>query len=940
MKTNSIILLCLLLLATSRPPTSVQAATITVTTTDDELNTDGDCSLREAIVAANSDTPVDACPAGDGPDHIDLPAGDYVFSLQGINENEAELGDLDITEDLTIIGAGRANTIIDANDVDRAFHLHPSAQDVEISRLTVRGGYAIVPGAIYVYDSNLSLLNARVRENAGTAAVYVTLGGELTVVNSRIYDNTAHGLRVGVNSSATVLNSLISGNSAHYGAGISNSANLTLVNSTVSGNSSTLDGGGLRNSDPVASTTLINTTVTNNTADSDGDNFGNGGGLHVDQGTTTIRDSIVAGNEDGSFTTDYPDCSGNLFSDGYNLIQSTAGCTISGITTGNLTGVDPLLDTLQDNGGPTLTHALLDGSPAIDAGSPAVCEDANGASLTTDQRGYVRPVDGDGSGSARCDIGAFEYASGGPRPSVLVVDRTSSVGDINPGDGRCDIATGGADDCGLRAAIEEVNALGLGPGAIPIRITFDIPGSGPHTFNPLTPFPAIEAPVVIEGHSQPGASCPTANSPATLQIVLNGSFAGAGDGLVLAPGSDGSTIGGLAIGNFPGSGLEIASDDNAVVCNHLGLGADGLSPMGNGEHGVWLIGNRNDVGLPDAATFRNVVSANHNGVYITGDDNSVMGNFVGATADGLAALPNFDGIAIIGGDRNHLGIPPLLPRIQPDNALTADITPAGNVIAGNTRFGIHLTSVRDTTIMGNLVGVARDGLTPLPNGSGGIRLLKDSYDSVIGGLQPGRGNVIAHNGAAGGVILLEDGGAIPLRNQIQGNAIYDNDGLGIDLGPTGVNPNDDGDAAGGENRGQNYPVLQAISGSQVVSIALNSTSNEEFQIDLYRSDDCDPSGFGEGRQHLHSGKVTTNGEGQVTTNANLAAAAVSPGDYITATATDFLGNTSEFSACVRLDFDPQITPTPTATVGPSPTPTVTGTPPPGSPEIYLPFFAN
>ena len=79
---------------------------ITVNTTDDEINEDGDCSLREAIRAANQDSAVDGCNAGSGKDSILIEKGTFVLALEGIGEDEALSGDLDITDDLTITGAG------------------------------------------------------------------------------------------------------------------------------------------------------------------------------------------------------------------------------------------------------------------------------------------------------------------------------------------------------------------------------------------------------------------------------------------------------------------------------------------------------------------------------------------------------------------------------------------------------------------------------------------------------------------------------------------------------------------------------------------------------------------------------------------------------------------------------------------------------------------
>lgn len=97
-----------------KPGQIAHAATITVNTTTDENNTDGDCSLREAIIAANTDTAVDACPAGSGADTIVLAAGTYDFTLAGTSENNAATGDL-VLADLTLTGVNANTTIIDGN---------------------------------------------------------------------------------------------------------------------------------------------------------------------------------------------------------------------------------------------------------------------------------------------------------------------------------------------------------------------------------------------------------------------------------------------------------------------------------------------------------------------------------------------------------------------------------------------------------------------------------------------------------------------------------------------------------------------------------------------------------------------------------------------------------------------------------------------------------
>jgi hypothetical protein len=131
---------------------------------------------------------------------------------------------------------------------------------------------------------------------------------------------------------------------------------------------------------------LNNVTIANNL----------GHGFHeIFSSTVNFRNTLLAGNSLG-------DCSGTLTSQDYNLIQVTTGCALTGTIAHVITGTAPLLGPLQDNGGPTWTHALLLGSPAIDAGNPALPGSGGNACAVTDQRGVARPV------GATCDIGAYE----------------------------------------------------------------------------------------------------------------------------------------------------------------------------------------------------------------------------------------------------------------------------------------------------------------------------------------------------------------------------------------------------------------------------------------------------------------------------------------------------------------------------------------------------
>lgn len=395
---------------------NVYAATITVSTLDDELNTDGDCSLREAVRAANLDQAVDACPAGSGTDTISLAAGEYILSLAGQSEDEALTGDLDISGDLFIVGSGKETTSINGSGLDRVFDIHPGSQ-VTLEGLTITGGDGGYGGGLNVTNSNLTLFRAEVSGNNGSNGGGLYLDDStMVIVESDISGNAAHwggGMATFApeESNATVLikKSLISDNTSIDGGGIVNfGPALTLVNSTISGNTLNFsfgNGAGLYNYS-YGTAQLYNTTIANNSGGHEG------GGIRGNN--ITVRNSIISGNQTSSSG---PDCGGTLTSEGYNLIENATGCTIVGDTTGNITGASADLGQLQDNGGQTMTHGLLNTSPAIDGADPGGCLDEASASLTEDQRGSLRPVDGNGDGVARCDMGAFEGSLNGQAPT-------------------------------------------------------------------------------------------------------------------------------------------------------------------------------------------------------------------------------------------------------------------------------------------------------------------------------------------------------------------------------------------------------------------------------------------------------------------------------------------------------------------------------------------
>jgi hypothetical protein len=268
----------------------------------------------------------------------------------------------------------------------------------------------------------------------------------VTIVRSTISGNHTPDQGGGIFSDGplTITDSTISGNmsTADEGGGIfiENGA-LTIVNSTISGNAASSSGGGIFNNPPVGSANsvrILNSTITANSGSA-------GGGVATfDPGVIALRNTVLAGNSGQSGS---PDANGTLSSEGFDLIGDTAGATIVGDTTGNITGQAPGLAPLADNGGPTETHALLAGSPALDAGDPNGCVDAAGAPLTTDQRGVPRPQ------GPRCDMGSFEAnVPGGPTTTTT----TTTLPPECMGIPRA--ATFASIDCRLDALVAEVNA--------------------------------------------------------------------------------------------------------------------------------------------------------------------------------------------------------------------------------------------------------------------------------------------------------------------------------------------------------------------------------------------------------------------------------------------------------------------------------------------------
>lgn len=463
--------------------------TIVVTTTNDIIANDSECALREAIIAANTDSAFNDCPAGNGADSItfdpalSLPAI-FTITIAGANENASTTGDLDILGTLSITGSDPANIIFDGNDLDRVLDIRPGAH-ATISGVTVRNGTLVgssegggirvqasltmsnsvvtdnFVGGIFNNGGGMVLTNVDVTHNNGGFGLQNLNQGSLTYNGGEVSGNQGVGIS---NATATaILSNLVITN--NVGSGVSNSgatlSHLTLSHSSVISNTAT-NGGGVYNSGVGTNTTITQSTINNNTATVAGGGVYNNGTMSVNSSTldhnharsgggidhrgttlhmtnTTISQNEASDNGGGFYnrgkasatlthvtlsgnTANGADTGGNIFNDEASLTlqnsivadaDADGNCFFSGgfVTSsgnnlddgttcgfahaGDMVNTDPLLGPLQDNGGSTLTHALLLGSPAIDMGSSAFCP-------SVDQRGVTRI-------SNSCDIGAYEF---------------------------------------------------------------------------------------------------------------------------------------------------------------------------------------------------------------------------------------------------------------------------------------------------------------------------------------------------------------------------------------------------------------------------------------------------------------------------------------------------------------------------------------------------
>ena len=420
-------------------PGSAAAAVITPNTTVDQFNSDPTlCSLREAVWAANNNatTMAPGCLAGAaGEDTIQLAPGTYELTIPPTPDTtDPATGDLEHSSAIRVESLPGGPVTIDANQTDRIFQ---AFGPLTIDGVTLTGGFVDVPGTF----------------QASTGGAIAASGGTpVTLTDSAVVGNRADG----------------------SGGGLNVPGPLSLTNVTVSGNTATESGGGGLQVSAAGTLVMDHVTVTNNVGIADGSTSGglHAGGVAFAGSTATVHNTIVAGNTENSTVENVPNCQinvGSTFtSNGGNVFGTLGTCSFTTTTGDEVNVPDAGLAVLDDYGGPTLTHALLAGSTAIDNGV-ATCAAA-------DQRGFTRAGQG-----TTCDAGAYERLNDDADgdgvldgadncPAVVNADQADLDGDLlgdacDPDDDG-DTVADGSDNCPINPNADQANSDGDSQGDV------------------------------------------------------------------------------------------------------------------------------------------------------------------------------------------------------------------------------------------------------------------------------------------------------------------------------------------------------------------------------------------------------------------------------------------------------------------------------------------
>jgi len=510
------------------------------------------------------------------------------------------------------------------------------------------------------------------------------------------------------------------------------------------------------------------------------------------------------------------------------------------------------------------------------------------------------------------------------------------------------VASGGmANECAAGQAFPTIDA-----------IHFAIPGSTLHTIALASQLPDITGPVTIEGYSQAGSSENTlavGDNAVLLVEVSAAALPQFTDTFRIAASASGTTVRGLVVSNTKNQaftvGFSTPADNVVIEGNFIGTDSTGtILTAGVNLNLLRLNGTGNRLGGTTPKS-RNLIAGGGGGtVWAGGTGNLIQGNYIGVDASGTLPLqPATATIAIelsplgaanatkIGGTEagagnvlmgtnlgisigagvhdtiiqgNYIGIDATGTHalggnigITTSNAPTGTIIGgsepgAGNVISGNNSYGIFLNDgAAGTIIKGNRIGTDATGTRAVSNHGAGIFLFTPSSGSIIGGKDPGEGNTIAFNCSFG--IDMWPG---YVGWAMLGNSIYSNVNLGISFNHNNAPvANDAGDLDTGSNNQQNHPVITAApvaAGMVDLAGTFNSLPAKTYRVEFFSGVGCHATGSGEGRNFLGARDLITDVSGNASFGNGLAMFAIPNGHSVfTATATDPDGNTSEFSQC-------------------------------------------
>ena len=858
----------------------VYGPTVVTTTSDTENASDGVISLREAITYANNNPGADT----------------ITFAIPGTGVQTIQLN-----SSLPFLGGTNgAGTVIDGYSQSGASANTLSTGTNAVIKIEIRGqGTGNFPN-LYIVAANCTVKGLSFINSYASIILYNgATGNKVTgnFIGVRADGTTASGHTLGlvVDGASTANNTiggtsasernLISGNTGGPGLYIINGATGT----KVLGNAIGLAADGvtsLANGDGIF-VSAQNTTI---------------GGIAVGEGNfisgNTREGVIIAGGTGNSVRGN------SIYSNGTTTSHLGIDLGNAGVTANDDgdpdTGANnlqnfPVLSSVSSSGGNTVITGTLNSTPnttfALDFYSSPRADTSGYGEGKTYLGSTSVTTDGTGNVSFSATLSGGTSAAGIPT-SATATDPTGNTSEFSqtlasdPSGAASFVVTTTSDVVAVDGVIslrEAINNAKANPG--PDTITFAIPGAGVQILSFTEPLPIITganaAGTVIDGFSQTGASANTLSygTDAVVKIELKGPGSNSYFGFRIEVPD--CAIKGLSITNYS-SGVYLAGATGAKITgNFLGVRSDGITSSAN-QYGVYVSNaSGNTIGGATPAE-RNLISGNTSaGVFFASGsaNNKALGNVIGTTANGRSAVSNDTGVLVSAAD----------------NVIGGAATGEGNLISGNTRYGVSLNGA--SKVLGNIIGKSGTGVTAFGNDVG---VYNNAVGGIVGGVATGEGNLITGNTHDGVTIAGGTG------NSVRGNSIYSNGttttDLNIDIvGTDGVDVNDAQDADSGPNGIQNFPVLSSVvsrGNSTIVSGVLSSTPSSPFTLDFYSNTGPLTTSIGGGKTYLGSTSVTTDGTGSVSFTATLQGVNVAPTEFVSATANAGDGSTSEFSEMV------------------------------------------